>query len=32
MTPGEALVAIAREREIEGLIAQPELLRGHLMD
>ncbi|NBT26908.1 MAG: hypothetical protein EBT09_10215, partial [Actinobacteria bacterium] len=32
MTPQEALVAIARERDIDALIAQPEMLRGHLMD
>ena len=32
MTPQEALVAIARERDIDGLIVQPEMLRGHLMD
>ena len=32
LTPGEALVAIARERDIDALVAQPEMLRGHLMD
>ena len=32
MTPGEALVAIARDRDIDALIVQPEMLRGHLMD
>jgi len=32
MTPQEALVAIARERDIDALIVQPEMLRGHLMD
>jgi len=32
MTPQEALVAIARERDIDALVAQPEMLRGHLMD
>ena len=32
MTPQDALVAIARERDIDALIAQPEMLRGHLMD
>ena len=32
MTPQEALVAIAHERDIDTLIAQPEMLRGHLMD
>ena len=32
MTPQDALVAIARERDIDALIVQPEMLRGHLMD
>ena len=32
LTQGEALVAIVRERDIDALIAQPEMLPGHLMD
>ena len=32
MTPQEALVAIVRERDIDALVIQPEMLRGHLMD
>ena len=32
MTPQDAMVAIARDRDINALITQPELLRGLLMD